>query len=141
LYLERVSEGTSCLQSREKVGPGLDTNSDGFFKRGCFFIILENKVDCAFCSMKFSMDEKRDRERSREFLFNCPHKSVFHTGFESHFFRFSSNDPSNVYKRRVLTSVCFWAKFRQLTEKKKKKPSASSTKDFFEKFQKHRHIS
>jgi hypothetical protein len=53
LYLERVSEATSCLQSPEKVGAGLDANTDRFFKRGSFFIILENKVDCAFLEHEF----------------------------------------------------------------------------------------
>lgn len=57
--------------------------------------------------MNFSLDE----EREREFLFNCPHKSVFHTSFASHFFRFSSNDPSSV---KVLISdsnrLCAFAK-------------------------------
>lgn len=69
------------------------------FSRGMFFYYSWEQSWLCLLEHEFSLDEERERER--EFLFNCPYKSVFHTSFASHFFRFSSNDPSSV---KVLIS-------------------------------------
>ncbi len=70
-----------------------------------------------------------DRQNKNKNIFEITHLCIRHGVHKANSWY------NNLYKRRVLTSVFFWAKFRQLTEQKKK-PSATSTKDFFWKFSK-----
>jgi hypothetical protein len=90
----------ACNPQRKSDQDWIQTQM-GFSRGDVFLLFLRTKLIVFFWSMNFSTDEKRDTERVREFLFNFPHNSVFHTSSESHFFRFSSNYPSSV---KVLTS-------------------------------------